>query len=195
MFPVGESGVEVIIIKSKNKRYFIRTNSKFRGFIVHTDNYKRDQKKIEIELIGDNTTPTQYRPIDQVIMFDSESEGTEKTVFLILSNPPGTGSQEKYIYFSEVRMNETLGTESEVVWWIYFVLGLVALLFMIVIFMMIMICISRSDEQVDETPSDNTDKPPSLSKSESEHFKTNESNPLPGPLRNDYIKGISVSRT
>jgi Na+-transporting methylmalonyl-CoA/oxaloacetate decarboxylase gamma subunit len=202
VFASGGSGIEVIIVKSTNKRYYIRSNAKFRGFIIHPDNYQKDHKKIEIELIqilNGQTPSIEYREIDKVIMFDSENLEGDKMVYIILSNPPGTTEEKgKKLYFSEVRMDDSFEKESEVVWWIYLVIGLIAFLFLVILVMMTVLCLSKVENDQVPTLSEikETSKiSSSLSKSDSEHFKTNETNSLPGPLNTEYLKGNSVSRT
>jgi hypothetical protein len=206
VFSQNKSGVEVIAIKSSDKRYYIRSNSEFRGFIIHTHNYQKDTKKIEIEEVqnaNEENETIEYNKINQVIIFDSEKNDEVRNVYLVLSNPPNAENdrEEKKLFFSSVRMNEEFGKESEVVWWIYLVIALITLLFLLICGMMIAVCMTKVEKSssTDDSPlstnSGSISKSSGLTKSDVEHFKTEESNPLPPPLNNEYInKDSSVSK-
>ena len=176
------------------------------------NNFKRDQRKIDLENIEETDFDERYQKLDQVIRFDNENKPEIETVYLILAKPTTTPTENEdeeegdsttrilqeeevlpKIYISAVRMNSEFGKESEVVWWIYLVLALIALVMLFVLGLFIVKILSNKTEDPEDLMDQEQD--PNLgAKIESstlsnsmQNFETQQGNMVPSELNNNYI--------
>lgn len=167
------------------------------------NNYKKDQRKIDLENINEINIEDRYKKVDEVIMFDSETTDTIQKVYLILARTTTTSSSttsssarilqesDSKVYFSEIRLNDELGKESKIVWWIYFVLALIAITMLLILGLLIASCFTKEEEEYmtplpNESNKSNKTEDSSLSKTE-ENFETEPGKLVPSELDNNYI--------
>ena len=192
--------MEVVELKSPSKRYYVRSDHDLYGFIINPDNYKKSERKFKLESTDseaqDASANDVPKPVDHVVSFESDKQGQDLTVFLVLYHDESASNSpdKQYLYFSPIRMDENFKNEPEIVWWIYLILGLMLLVLIIVLsfffFVWLFFKVPKGQAYVQTKPGTSKDRSKvtdSLGKSDSHVLETKHSNPMPDPLNTDYI--------